>query len=625
MTWSAALLALVLGAGSTSSRPFTITVVDEATGRGVPLVELRTTDQACYYTDSNGVVAFHEPGLVGQTVYFHVKSHGYEFRKDGFGFRGKALQITEGGSARLPIQRLNIAERLYRVTGGGIYRDSVLAGLPVPLREPVLNGQVFGSDSVVNTHYRGKLYWFWGDTNRPSYPLGNYHVPGATSELPTQGGLDPKLGVNLRYFLDAKGFARPLCRMPGEGPTWIHGLVVLDDAGRERLYAAYLKVRGTLEVYEHGLAVFDDEQEQFTQVTVFPRNAPFYPGGHPFRHTVDGVEYVYFATPYPLTRVRAEPRALADLSAYEAFTCLREGSRLDKPELDRDAAGRLRYGWKKNTPPLGPQQQAKLVRSGTLRADEALLHLNDPETGKSVVAHGGSVYWNPYRQRWVMLTVEAGGTSYLGEVWYAEADTPVGPWVYARKVVTHERYSFYNPKQHPFFDQEGGRVLYFEGTYTHTFSGNPDATPRYDYNQVMYRLDLADPRLAIPVAFYPLGDPGLPERVGTVAALKPGRPLQSAFFALDRPVPGTIPVYAIEGGRLRMGTPTEGTPLFHALPAQPKDPPATSVPLYEFVAADGSRRAYTTDPTWSQPGFERRAEPLCRVWRSPLRVPLPRE
>jgi hypothetical protein len=27
------------------------------------------------------------------------------------------------------------------------------------------------------------------------------------------------------------------------------------------------------------------------------------------------------------------------------------------------------------------------------------------------------------------------------------------------------------------------------------FSGNPDKTPRYDYNQVMYRLDLADPRL----------------------------------------------------------------------------------------------------------------------------------
>ena len=39
------------------------------------------------------------------------------------------------------------------------------------------------------------------------------------------------------------------------------------------------------------------------------------------------------------------------------------------------------------------------------------------------------------------------------------------------------------------------RLVYFEGTYVTTFSGNPVATPRYDYNQIMYRLDLADPRL----------------------------------------------------------------------------------------------------------------------------------
>ena len=70
----------------------------------------------------------------------------------------------------------------------------------------------------------------------------------------------------------------------------------------------------------------------------------------------------------------------------------------------------------------------------------------------------------------------------------------LGPWVYALKVVTHDRYSFYNPKQHPMFDKEGGRFIFFEGTYTHTFSGNADATPRYDYNQIMYRLDLDDPR-----------------------------------------------------------------------------------------------------------------------------------
>ena len=48
---------------------------------------------------------------------------------------------------------------------------------------------------------------------------------------------------------------------------------------------------------------------------------------------------------------------------------------------------------------------------------------------------------------------------------------------------------------HSFFDQEHGRIIYFEGTYTHAFSGNPETTARYDYNQIMYRLDLSDERL----------------------------------------------------------------------------------------------------------------------------------
>ena len=38
-------------------------------------------------------------------------------------------------------------------------------------------------------------------------------------------------------------------------------------------------------------------------------------------------------------------------------------------------------------------------------------------------------------------------------------------------------------------------MIHFEGTYTHDFSGNPLRTPRYDYNQLLYRLDLADERL----------------------------------------------------------------------------------------------------------------------------------
>jgi hypothetical protein len=155
---------------------FKIIVIDDTTERGVPLVELKTTNEAAYYTDSNGIVAFYEPGLMGQTVYFHIKSHGYEYPADGLGQRGVALKAMPGGSATIKLKRINIAERLYRITGAGIYRDSLLTGHPVPLRQPLLNGQVTGQDAGHAIRYRGKLYWFWGDTNQLAYPLGNFAI-----------------------------------------------------------------------------------------------------------------------------------------------------------------------------------------------------------------------------------------------------------------------------------------------------------------------------------------------------------------------------------------------------------------------------------------------------------------
>ncbi len=620
---------LLAGPGAAKSRYFKIAVVDDETGRGVPLVELRTVHNVRHYTDSNGVVAFHEPGLMGQKVFFHVRSHGYEFAKDGFGYRGKSLQVEEGGVAQLRIKRLNLAERLYRVTGGGIYRDSVLLGERVALRRPVLNGQVLGCDSVVNAVYRGKVYWFWGDTNRPSYPLGNYHVPGAISALPKDGGLEPAAGVDLDYFPGKGGFAKPTAQLPGEGPTWITGLaVVRDRAGRERLFATYLKVRGTLDVYERGLVEFDDDKKAFAPVVKFEDAAPFYPVGHTFTRAANGVAYLYYANPYPLIRVRAEPERLRRLAEYEAFTCLEEGSRFDRPRVARRPDGSVHYAWRKNTPPVGPQEQGKLIRTGLLKAGEALLPLRDADTGKAVFAHSGSVYWNAFRRRWVMLTVEAGGTSYLGEVWYAEADTPLGPWVHARKVVTHDRYSFYNPKQHPLFDRDGGRVIFFEGTYSHTFSGNKDQTPYYDYNQVMYRLDLGDPRLALPVPVYRLGREG---RLTTGSGVKTGQKRPPvAFFTPDRPDKRTVPVYEVAapggGQALRVGKASEegkASPLFHALPPDMEKRLATVVPLFEYVHTDSKARFYSTDAAPEQPGYRRTERPVCLVWHNPMKTAVP--
>lgn len=632
----AILLTFAASAGYADSKPFRIQVVDDDTGRGVPLVELQTVNNIRLFSDSNGIVAFDEPGLRDQTVFFHVKSHGYEFAKDGFGFRGRALDVKAGGKATLPIKRRNLAQRLYRITGADIYRDTILTDEDPPIKEPLLNGLVFGSDSVVNAAYRGKIYWFWGDTNRPGYPLGNFHVPGATSKLPKDGGLDPGRGIDLDYFVDDKGFARPTAQMPGAGPTWIDGLVVLrEDRGRERMFAAYVKVKPPLDVYQHGLVEFDDESGGFKKVTEFNNEARAYPHGHPFVMREGNVEYVYFCHPYPLVRVRASPENLTKLDEYEAYTCLKPGSRLVAPQIDRGPNGEIQYGWKRNTPAVGPNEEARLIAGKHLRRDETLLRLCDRDSGKTVNAHNGSVHWNDFRRRWVMITVEQGGTSPLGEVWYAEADSPTGPWAYAVKIVTHDRYSFYNPKQHPFFDARTGCTIYFEGTYTHSFSGNTDQTPRYDYNQIMYMLELDDARVALPVAIYQKSE-SIPDRFAARAATKPEEAMTApdlariAFFALDQPGVDTVSVSESKSSAGHFILTVEATPRtdsakaqfqFFALTANTKNPPATTVPLYEYIEKGNGRRAYSTEPALKLTGFERQESPLCRVWRNPWRSP----
>ena len=501
-TTLAVLLGCITIGVSAADRPssFEIQVVDQATGRGVPLVQLRTVNDIRYHTDSAGRVAFAEPGLINQRVFFHVSSHGYEFAKDGFGYRGTRLQITPGGKATLKIKRLNIAERIYRVTGAGVYRDSQLLGHRTPTGQPVLNGKVFGSDSVVTALFKNRIYWFWGDTNRPSHPLGNFHVPGASSRRPDDGGLDPETGVDLEYFYDGTGqdgFAKPTARLPGKGPTWINGLVTLgDDDRRERLFAMYIKIKPPLTVYQRGLVEFDDARREWQKVAEFDLQAPLFPFGHPFKHTDDGVEYVYFGDPFPLVRVRASIKKLQDLSNYQAYTCLARGSRRMSQDVER-IGGKLNWSWKSDTVPYTPQLQARLIKQGHIKPTEGLFQLHDDD-GKAIMVHRGSVCWNDFRRKWIMIGVQQNGSSFLGEVWYAESDRLVGPWADARKIVTHKNYSFYNPKQHPFFDKHGGRVIFFEGTYTTMFSGNDEPTPRYNYNQVMYKLDLSHPGLRLP-------------------------------------------------------------------------------------------------------------------------------
>ncbi len=534
---------------------FTIRVVDEATGRGVPLVELKTVNDISFWTDSAGVVAFNEPGMVGREVFFYVSSPGYEYPKDGFGMRGVRLKTSASGSAEVKIKRVQIAERMYRVTGAGIYRDSVLAGPKPPLREPLLNGLVLGQDTVSATPYRGKLYWFYGDTNRLSYPLGNFGGTGAVSELPGKGGLDPSVGVDLTYFTGADGFARPMFPKEefGEGLQWIEGEFTLTIEGKERMLARVASGTGMEKTREWHLAMWDDDKEHFVKVARWD-SIGFHDSSHAFKAMVNGATYIYL---FPDVRVPARLEALKELKNYEAFTCM------TGDKVDRDAAGRAQYSWKAGAP---RQDTSRLVKRGTLKAEESWLRLLDIDTGKPLPGGRGSVYWNDYRRRWVMIWSGA-----PGEIWFSEADTPTGPWCYARRVLDHGNYNFYNPTQHPFFDQDGGRLIYFEGTYTDSFSGAKSRTPRYDYNQMMYRLALDDPRLALPVPVYRTAG-------GLVLSedMKDWKDIRDVVFCAvppDRKHSGLIPVWR-DGDHFTATAPApDYPPQFLALPD--RDAPST--------------------------------------------------
>ena len=628
-----------------SCKYFKIQVVDRQTGRGVPLVELRTVNNIRYFTDSSGIVAFYEPGLMDREVFFFVESHGYEFPKDGFGFCGTRLKISQGAGAVIKIDRLNIAERLYRITGQGIYRDSVLTGHPVPLQNPVLNGQVTGQDSVYTCIHRGRLFWMWGDTGRPSYPLGHFATAGAVSRLPGQGGLDPAIGVNLEYYVDENGFSKQMCPLKEPGMVWLDGLLtVKDNEGRQRMVARYARMKSLGEAYEHGLVVFNDATQLFEPVVRSSIDFLPYPAsGHAFGVNVDGQEYYYFATQFPLAvrmRVRAEWDHILDPNRYEVLTSLepKKSNGKDAQRLDL-GKGDKAYRWVRAGELIDSEIFTRPSLIKALKKEKQDVYLYDIESGKKISPHGGTVYFNTYRKRWVMVTVQQfGEPSYLGEVWYAEADTPVGPWAYARKIVTHNKYSFYNPMHHSYFDQNGGRVLFFEGTYSHTFSGPAEnATPRYDYNQIMYRLNLDDPRLALPVAVYQIWDKqdgrdyllrDAVEKAGKwdfvesipFYAIEPARANEDLIPVYVHKVPG-------QNGRalsLTVKRPLpSANPLFYALPpTEPANENSCIVPLYEYRHADTGQRLYSAvrrpqadiEVRLDKKGWIRTENPLCRVW-----------
>ena len=435
-----------------------IEIVEQDSHWPVPLVELRTVSGLRLVSDNAGLIACDQPELLDRETYFHVQGQGYEVAKDGFGFQGVRLTPRAGATLRVEVTRRILAKRIGRLTGSGLFAESQKLGEAASQEE----SGVVGCDSVQNAVHRGKLFWIWGDTNVARYPLGIFQASGATTAATPLAAFKPPLNMPLDYFRDDTGRPRAVAEVPGRGPTWLSGLASLPDAqGQPHLVATYVKVAPPLDIWQRGLAEWNEESQRFEVHRVLwskemgEQDQPQFPDGHTAIWKDEaGVEWLLFGNPLPNLRCRATYEAWSDSTAYE---------------------------------PLTPQ---------------ATIPTRDGQS--QVKPHSGSIAWNAYRQRWVTVFMETfGKPSAFGELWYAEAASPLGPWESPVKILSHDNYTFYNPRIHPEFTPDGSPMLFFEGTYTTMFvsptrtnSLSPDQvqpTPRYDYNQILYRLDLDEP------------------------------------------------------------------------------------------------------------------------------------
>lgn len=443
---SALSFCLWVGNAASAAELFRIEVVDPSNDRPVPLVELRTTGELRWVSDNAGVIAIDAPELFDRETWFDVVGHGYEVKRDGFGFHGVRLTPTRGGRHRLEVKRTNLAERVGRITGSGLFAESQKLGERLDWKE----SGIVGCDTVRTAAWKGKRFWLWGDTKVLAYPLGVFNTLGATTDLiPFDVAIRP-LQPRFDYFQKADGRVRGIADIDHRGPVWLGGLIAIQDsAGQEHLVASYAKVRDMLTVVERGLCEWNEEKSVFELV-----------------QTVWKVE---------------------DLPAIKAETVLIPDGHVSR---NRDGSGKSQLIFSDPLPNVRmPDSYEAWKDPASWIAVESPKTLLDRE-GNSVRLHLGCTAWFEKPNKWMaVFTEKQGKPSFLGEVWYTEAKSLFGPWSRAVKILTHDNYTFYNPCLHPFLSEADPNAIYFEGTYTAEFAKHPPRTPRYDYNQILYRLD----------------------------------------------------------------------------------------------------------------------------------------
>ncbi|RYD19084.1 MAG: hypothetical protein EOP88_20295 [Verrucomicrobiaceae bacterium] len=420
--------------------PCRIEIVDKQNGWPVPLVELRSVHDSLHVSDNLGLVAIDDPDLLDREVYFHVKGHGYGLQKDGFGFEGVRATLKAGGKFRIELERRNLAKRLGRLTGAGLFAEGQKLGIAPLLPE----GGVFGCDTVLTATVGDRIFSLWGDTMLPGYPLGIYHSTAATTPLQPLKKFEPPIAMPYTLFRDKEGKPRGVAKLPGDGPTWLGAMVAFPN---KQLGATWSKIRNHVEEYEVGICIWDVKTQNFVSEKTIWKTAdgqkPLLLRGHPVRwKDPQGKSWLLFGDPFP------EARCPDDFES-----------------------------WK------NPATWEKVERAAAPKS----------ASGEEIKPHRGAIAWSEYKKRWVTIfTQQWGKPSALGEIWYAESVSPLGPWEKGTKVLTHDNYTFYNPRIQFDMMPEKAPFILFEGTYTAEFADHAQKTPRYNYNQILYRLDLDD-------------------------------------------------------------------------------------------------------------------------------------
>lgn len=489
---------------------------------GIPLVLFRTAgNYISLFTDSAGNAAFNEPGLMDGPLFFNVLADGYEIDPSPSVEiyelpydSGVVLNVSKYGSAKVLMRRTQMAARLYRLTGSGLYRDSVLtnASGDIPdsiissCREVIDDVGVLGQDTVMTGTYKGKVFWFFGDTtcqrsarqnNCEDY--GMYTV-GATSCVPQSNG---KCKANeppgLKYFSSQEGgflHVKPMAPdiAPYEQNTWIAAVMVFTNSnGEEVMYSNYMKNPGDGEnagSIQSGMAKWNDALEVFEATSSWPLDIAFLNGVHTMQllgEDVNADGYVYMSGGL---RVLATEETVIEYTSYQQYN-------LDTHMWEYLYAGLGRLG-------EGNSTTAKHVGATTRKIK---LHLTSLLPSSWSVA---SVEWSEYVGMYVVL----GNGGMHGGIYLAVGPRVTGPWSKGVLVASHNTSgtSCYNQVLLPHLFRDNGRYIQFACTFTAMWSDTDNefsdsswstclfgmndgancanTVPRYEYNNLVYEVDV---------------------------------------------------------------------------------------------------------------------------------------